>query len=150
MDPADEDLKVSQTSPILWNLLWPLSDLVWPHVDLIKWPSCDLASDRNHVKVIERWIQIAYESFKLKNFSSLRAIISGLQTHGVHRLKKTWSAVSPESLSQFSQMQGISKESNNSLNSIPYLGHLLTDLMMIDAAYPDKLRLVSDYDVITT
>ena len=47
-------------------------------------------------------------------------------------------------------MQGISKESNNSLNSIPYLGHLLTDLMMIDAAYPDKLSLASKYDVIIT
>ena len=56
---------------------------------------------QQRAQVIERWIQIAYESFKLKNFSSLRAIISGLQTHGVHRLKKTWSAVSPESLSQF-------------------------------------------------
>ena len=120
-------------------------DLIWPLAALSV-----TESDWNHVKVIERWIQIAYESFKLKNFSSLRAIISGLQTHGVHRLKKTWSAVSPESLSQFSQMQGISKESNNSLNSIPYLGHLLTDLMMIDAAYPDKLSLVLDNDVITT
>lgn len=32
-----------------------------------------------------------------------------------------------------------SKKANNEANSIPYLGHFLTDLMMIDAAYSDRM-----------
>ena len=83
---------------------------------------------------------MAQECLKVKNYSSLRAIVSGLQTHGIHRLKRTWSCVSTDLVSQLSQIQGISKESNHSVSSIPYLGHVLTDLMMVDAAYPDKLE----------
>ena len=36
---------------------------------------------------------VAQESRKRKNFSSYHAIISGLQTHAVHRLEKTWAEV---------------------------------------------------------
>ena len=90
--------------------------------------------------IVQKWIQIAQESMKLKNYSSLRAIVSGLQTHGIHRLKKTWSNVGNDYISQLAEAQAISKESNHADDSIPYLGHVLTDLMMVDAAYPDRLE----------
>jgi hypothetical protein len=61
--------------------------------------------------------------------------ISQNKTHGIHRLKRTWSCVDNSVNQIFSHVQMYSKKANNEANSIPYLGHFLTDLMMIDAAY---------------
>ena len=48
-------------------------------------------SDR--AKVIKKWIEIAQECRMYKNFSSLNAIIQGLNTQCVSRLEKTWNEV---------------------------------------------------------
>uniref|UniRef100_UPI00398F2F60 ral guanine nucleotide dissociation stimulator-like 1 isoform X2 n=1 Tax=Pristiophorus japonicus TaxID=55135 RepID=UPI00398F2F60 len=66
-------------------------------------------------KVIDKWIEIAQECRTMKNFSSLRAILSALQSNPIYRLKQTWAAVSKESGVIFSQLTEIFSDDNNHL-----------------------------------
>ena len=45
-------------------------------------------------KVVGQWIMIGLSCRKLKNFASLKAILSGLDSQPIHRLRKTWSCLS--------------------------------------------------------
>uniref|UniRef100_A0A1B6C8Z3 Ral guanine nucleotide dissociation stimulator-like 1 n=1 Tax=Clastoptera arizonana TaxID=38151 RepID=A0A1B6C8Z3_9HEMI len=68
-------------------------------------------SDR--AKYISTWIDVAQELRVLKNFSSLKAIISGLQSNPVYRLQKTWQALSREKVELFDELARIFSEDNN-------------------------------------
>uniref|UniRef100_A0A8D2LE63 Ral guanine nucleotide dissociation stimulator like 3 n=1 Tax=Varanus komodoensis TaxID=61221 RepID=A0A8D2LE63_VARKO len=109
--------------------------------------------------LLEKWIAIAQRCRALRNFSSLHAILSALQSNSIYRLKRTWAAVNS---SIFRKLSQIFSEDNNHLNcreillqvkkkelykelaqsrhsapTIPYLGTFLTDLIMLDTALPD-------------
>lgn len=86
---------ISSPSPSS-TFLYPSSALSPPH--------CAHNSPAHRACVIERWIAIAQECRQMKNFSSLRAILSALQSNAVYRLKKTWAAVSRESMSTFDHL----------------------------------------------
>ncbi|NWT18233.1 GNDS protein, partial [Vireo altiloquus] len=69
---------------------------------------------QQRAKVVERWIEVARECRILKNFSSLRAILSALQCNAVHRLKKTWDEVlRRESFRTFHELSEIFSDENN-------------------------------------
>ncbi|KAG8509439.1 LOW QUALITY PROTEIN: Ral guanine nucleotide dissociation stimulator [Galemys pyrenaicus] len=68
---------------------------------------------RARARVLEHWIEVARECRLLKNFSSLYAILSALQSNSIHRLKKTWEEVSRDSLRIFQKLSEIFSDENN-------------------------------------
>uniref|UniRef100_A0A669AVL9 Ral guanine nucleotide dissociation stimulator-like 1 n=1 Tax=Oreochromis niloticus TaxID=8128 RepID=A0A669AVL9_ORENI len=74
---------------------------------------------RPHVRarVIQRWIDIAQECRIRKNFSSLRAIVSALQSNPLYRLKRVWACVHKDSVQTFEELSDIFSDHNNYLTS---------------------------------
>ncbi|XP_045708764.1 ral guanine nucleotide dissociation stimulator-like 3 isoform X1 [Phyllostomus hastatus] len=66
---------------------------------------------------LEKWIRIAQRCRELRNFSSLRAILSALQSNPIYRLKSCWGAVGRELLSTFRKLSQIFSDENNHLSS---------------------------------
>ncbi|XP_054319973.1 ral guanine nucleotide dissociation stimulator-like 3 isoform X3 [Pongo pygmaeus] len=66
---------------------------------------------------LEKWIRIAQCCRELRNFSSLRAILSALQSNPIYRLKRSWGAVSREPLSTFRKLSQIFSDENNHFSS---------------------------------
>jgi len=64
-------------------------------------------------KIITKWIDIAQELRVLKNFSSLKAIISALQSNPIYRLKHEWNAVPKEKVEVYEELARIFSEDNN-------------------------------------
>ncbi|KAJ8001742.1 hypothetical protein DPEC_G00172600 [Dallia pectoralis] len=67
-------------------------------------PLLSRSSPALRAKVIDRWIAVAQECRALKNFSSLKAILSALQSNAVYRLKTTWAAVNKDCMACFDQL----------------------------------------------
>ncbi|KAI1884026.1 hypothetical protein AGOR_G00222140 [Albula goreensis] len=62
------------------------------------------AITNRRARVIEKWIRVAQECRQLKNFSSLKAILSALQSNAIYRLRKTWAAVCRDSMATFEHL----------------------------------------------
>ncbi|XP_067865779.1 ral guanine nucleotide dissociation stimulator-like isoform X2 [Heterodontus francisci] len=68
---------------------------------------------QQRARILEKWIRVAEECRALKNFSSLYAIISALQSNSVHRLKKTWEEIPREVFRSYDELSEIFSEKNN-------------------------------------
>ncbi|XP_072393340.1 ral guanine nucleotide dissociation stimulator-like 1 isoform X2 [Diabrotica undecimpunctata] len=70
-------------------------------------------SDR--AAIISTWIDIAQELRLIKNFSSLKAIISGLQSNPIYRLQRTWQSIPKDKIELFDELARIFSEDNNQM-----------------------------------
>ncbi|KAM9326338.1 ral guanine nucleotide dissociation stimulator-like 2 [Gastrophryne carolinensis] len=123
---------------------------------------------QQRARIIEKWVKVAEECWSLRNFSSVYAILSALQSTAVHRLKRVWAETSREIQRSYQEMSDVFSEKDNyakmrellfqdssDANSkrhpprskdtratgvIPYLGVFLTDLVMLDSAIRDQLE----------
>lgn len=64
-------------------------------------------------EVLAAWLDVARELRVLKNFSSLKAIISGLQSNPVYRLRRAWALLPREKAELFDELARIFSEDNN-------------------------------------
>ncbi|XP_061633295.1 ral guanine nucleotide dissociation stimulator-like 2 isoform X3 [Phyllopteryx taeniolatus] len=125
---------------------------------------------QQRAKLLEKWIGVAQACRARKNFSSLYAIVSALQSNPIHRLRRTWQDTDREATRRFEELceifsdkdnysqsrellkeEGTSKCANlddkhtsawsvGAQGTVPYLGLFLTDLTMLDAAVKDRLE----------
>ncbi|XP_005389541.1 PREDICTED: ral guanine nucleotide dissociation stimulator-like 2 [Chinchilla lanigera] len=118
-------------------------------------------------RLLEKWIRVAEECRLLRNFSSVYAVVSALQSSPIHRLRVAWGEAARDSLRVFSSLCQIFSEEDNYSQSrelllqegnlepnskkapkpgsrgggvVPYLGTFLKDLVMLDAASKDELE----------
>ncbi|XP_032792835.2 ral guanine nucleotide dissociation stimulator-like 1 isoform X2 [Daphnia magna] len=68
---------------------------------------------QQRARVIAKWIDVAQELRVLKNFSSLKAIISALQSNPIYRLKHVWANVPRDKVEVYEELARIFSEENN-------------------------------------
>jgi hypothetical protein len=63
--------------------------------------------ERTRCSVIEKWIDVAHQCRKLKNFSSLTAILNGLLSGCIYRLNTAWSCVNENYQSILEELKNV-------------------------------------------
>lgn len=106
---------------------------------------------RKRVQVIRYFVHVAEKCHQYNNYSSMTAIISALYSSPIHRLKKTWSYVSKETLVKLENMNKLMNSSRNfneyrdmlkfvsAEPCLPFFGVYLSDLTFIYHGNPDHL-----------
>ncbi|XP_055083917.1 ral guanine nucleotide dissociation stimulator-like 2 isoform X2 [Periophthalmus magnuspinnatus] len=68
---------------------------------------------QQRARLLEKWISVAEECRVRKNFSSLYAIVSALQSNPLHRLRRSWQHTDRESLRRYEELTEIFSDKDN-------------------------------------
>ena len=103
-------------------------------------------------RVIEQFVQIADECYKLHNFNGVMEIITALTSTSIRRLTETWEFVDAAVMLQFRELDRLMAASDNfkayrkavtiavsDPPVVPYFGILLKDLTFLHHGNPDYL-----------
>ncbi|EJF63378.1 ras GEF [Dichomitus squalens] len=105
---------------------------------------------QRRARIIKHFISVADRCRTLQNFSSMTAIVSGLNRPPIRRLKRTWEQVNAKFLSQL-QICESTVDTNKNFNNyrstlariappcVPFIGVYLTTLTFINDGAGDKL-----------
>ncbi|XP_070690820.1 ral guanine nucleotide dissociation stimulator-like 2 isoform X2 [Pempheris klunzingeri] len=75
------------------------------------WPTKLRSQQR--ARLLEKWISVAEECRARKNFSSLYAIVSALQSNPIHRLRRTWQDTDREAVRKYEDLSEIFSDKDN-------------------------------------
>nr|CAG8501439.1 4968_t:CDS:10 [Entrophospora candida] len=106
---------------------------------------------RRRCALIKHFVAVADKCLLLNNFNSLTAIISGLNSAPIHRLRRTWETASQKTITL---LEGLNRVMNSTKNffayretlhsvnppCVPFLGVYLTDLTFIEDGNPNILK----------
>jgi hypothetical protein len=106
---------------------------------------------KKRAQAIKYFVNVAEYCRQCNNFSSMMAIISALYSATIHRMKKTWAAVTPRTLEMLDSMNKLMNSTRN-FNEyrdilrmvtppvIPFFGVYLSDLTFVEDGNPDFLE----------
>ncbi|ODV82853.1 hypothetical protein CANARDRAFT_10144 [[Candida] arabinofermentans NRRL YB-2248] len=108
----------------------------------------------NRADLIKYFIIVSEKLIKLKNFSSMTAIISGLGSTSISRLKKTWELIPRHLMTNFNKMDNLMSIGKNygeyrsilkfideeNEPCLPFLGMYLSDLRFLTDGNSDNLQ----------
>ncbi|KAM0789291.1 hypothetical protein ACM66B_000131 [Microbotryomycetes sp. NB124-2] len=106
---------------------------------------------KKRAAIIKHFILIAERCLTLNNFSTLIHIIAGLNSTPIHRLRRTWEAVSQKSMVSLGILNNLMRPDKNYKEyrehlrrvtppCVPFMGVYLTDWTFIGDGNPDMLR----------
>uniref|UniRef100_A0A667XAN4 Ral guanine nucleotide dissociation stimulator-like 2 n=1 Tax=Myripristis murdjan TaxID=586833 RepID=A0A667XAN4_9TELE len=75
------------------------------------WPTKLRSQQR--ARLLEKWISVAEECRARKNFSSLYAIVSALQSNPIHRLRRSWQETDREAMRRYEELSEIFSDKDN-------------------------------------
>lgn len=114
---------------------------------LCDWVTTSIVSTRPpipRIALIHKFIDVAKCCLDLQNFDATMAILGGLQSTPVHRLKEDWETVPKDSMTIFNEIKEVFVTTTNWKNyrpliaacsppAIPYIGLYLQDLTFFEA-----------------
>lgn len=123
----------------------------------VSWSILSFPDAKKRAQAIKYFVDTAIHCRAMNNFSSMTAVISGLHSSTIHRMKKTWELVSPKTRSKLDSMNQLMTSSRNfneyrdllssvQLPAVPFFGVYLTDLTFTEDGNPDFLQ--NDFRVI--
>jgi len=106
---------------------------------------------KKRLELIKHFILISEKCLVLNNFNTLMAILAGLSSAPIHRLKRTWAPLTSKLKLELESLRktmdhasnfAVYRDTLHSVNPpcVPFLGVYLTDLTFIEDGNPDLIK----------
>ncbi|KAI9139942.1 ras guanine nucleotide exchange factor domain-containing protein [Paraphysoderma sedebokerense] len=102
---------------------------------------------KKRATIVKQWVKVGDRCLQMKNYNTLMAIISALNSSTIARLKRTWELITAKTNETFATLKQATDHSRNFAEyratlkaavppCLPFLGLYLTDLTFIDDGNP--------------